>query len=320
MLFWMVGAAQFLPEIPELLRTILCAIIAFGVLLYFSRRRRPLATFVLGSSFIVLLFLFFATRPKNEKDWEVSAARIPQIEDISPNKLEIRGIRDFRYRSETDYDVRYYDRTVDLDQLTSVDFFVSYWAGKPLAHIIVSFGFSDRDYVAFSIETRKEKPEAWSTFAGFYRNYEIMYVAADERDVISLRTKVRNPAEQVYLLRTRMPIVNARKLFRQYAYKINSLNKIPEFYNTLTTNCTTQILTHVQAYNRTLHYNWKIFLSGYLPEYLFELGALDTSRPFSELFAASLINQRANVDVESDGFSQRIREGLPNPEKLVISE
>jgi hypothetical protein len=207
---------------------------------------------------------------------------------------------------------RYDDRTFDLRQLDAVDLIAVYWAGEAIAHIMVSFGFAG-EHVAISIETRKEKGEAYSSLAGFFRRYELIYVVGDERDLIRVRTDYRQPQEQVYLYRTRASPATARRLFLEYVAKINRLKETPEFYNTLTTNCTTDVWMLVRALAGRLPLDWRILLSGYFPEYVYDLGSLDTRVPFAELKAASLINERAHGADHDPAFSARIREGLPRP-------
>jgi hypothetical protein len=179
--------------------------------------------------------------------------------------------------------------------------------------LFVSFGFGGQDYVAISIETRKERTEDYSSIKGFFKQYELIYVVADERDVIRLRTTYRQPPEEVYLYRTRIPPARARRLFLAYVREINQLVEQPVFYNTLTTNCTTNILFHVRASGGIARYNWKILLSGYAPAYAYEGGGLDTSLSFADLKQRSHINASAQAAGDAPDFSQRIRAGLPRP-------
>jgi Domain of unknown function (DUF4105) len=211
-----------------------------------------------------------------------------------------------------DFVARYDDRSFDLRKLDAVDLIAVYWAGDAIAHIMVSFGFAG-DHVAFSIETRKEKGEAYSSIAGFFKRYELIYVVGDERDLIRVRTNYRRPEELVYLYRTRASPEAARRLFLEYIDKINQLRERPEFYNTLTTNCTTDVWSLVRALSDQFPLDWRVLLSGYFPEYAYDLGSLDTSVPFEELKAQSLINDKARAADQDPNFSQRIREGLPRP-------
>jgi hypothetical protein len=225
--------------------------------------------------------------------------------------VTIHGVRNFNYRTENDFDPRWENRTYDLKELDSVDLIAVYWAGQAIAHIMLSFGFQGKDYLAVSIETRKEKGESYSTLAGFFRQYELYYVVADERDVVRVRTTYRRPQEDVYIYRVRGPRQNLRRVFLDYLKSVNELRDRPTFYNTLTTNCTTSILFHTRMNPESPPMSWKILLSGYLPEYLYELRRLDTTRPFAELERLSGVNARAHAAETDPAFSQRIREGLP---------
>ena len=178
---------------------------------------------------------------------------------------------------------------------------------------MVSFGFGGRDYLAVSIETRKEKGESYSTLAGFFRQYELYYVVADERDVIRERTTYRQPQEDVYVYRTRAPLRNVRRIFLDYVKGMNELRDRPAYYNTLTTNCTTSILFHTRMNPESPPMSWKVLLSGYVPDYLYQLEKIDTTKPFAELEKLSRVNGRAHAADKDPAFSQRIREGLPTP-------
>src|SRR5262249_50234173 len=163
------------------------------------------------------------------------------------------------------------DRVYSLKDLDSVDLIAVYWAGKAIAHIMVSFGFAGKDYLAVSIETRKEQGEGYSTIGGAFKPYELVYVAADQPDVIRVPTTFRQPNEDVSISRTRGPRENARRLFLDYLKTMNDLRERPQWYNTLTTNCTTSILLHTKV-NRDSGappMSWKVLLSGYVPEYAY---------------------------------------------------
>jgi hypothetical protein len=194
-----------------------------------------------------------------------------------------------------------------------VDILVTYWGSKPIAHIMVSFGFGDDQFLAVSIETRKELGESYSAVNGFFRNYELAYVVADERDVVALRTNYRNPEEQVYALRTQIALENGRKLFLDYIHSMNKLRQHPRFYNTLTTNCTTQVLRHVWAFGSDARYNWQILLSGYVPEYLYENDTLMPGMSLDEVMRRSLVNEKAHAVPLDENFSKAIRESVPRP-------
>jgi hypothetical protein len=275
-----------------------------------SWRRLLVGCFAVGCA--VLLLWWRGIAASNDRDWQPDVAVLPYAE-VQGNLVTVHNIRNFSYRSETDFTPRYYDKTFDLNALDTVDLVASYWMGDAIAHIFVSFGFAGRDYLAFSIETRKERSESYSTLAGFFKEYELYYVVADERDVIGVRTTYRkDPPEDVYLYRTNAPPENVRRLFLSYIASINSLREQPEFYNTLTTNCTTSIWVHTKV-NGATALNWKILASGYVPLLAYERGRLDTTLPFEELRQRGHINAAAQAAGDAADFSQRIRANVPLP-------
>jgi hypothetical protein len=282
----------------------ICTASAF---LFFKKRFWTFIGFLIIFCLIVAWWLNI--KPSNDRDWQPDVAVLPYA-TIQDNIVTIHNIRNLNYRTETDFDVRYYDKAFDLNSLDSMDIIAVYWMGDAIAHIMISFGFQEKDFVTFSIETRKEKGEGYSTIKGFFKQYELIYIAGDERDLIRVRTDYRNPQEDVYLYRTRMPRERIRMLFMEYIKQINAMKKKPVWYNTLTTNCTTNIVMHIKTFSNRIHYNWKILLSGYTPLYAYERGALDTTMPFVELRKRSHINPRAHVIGNDPEFSKKIREGL----------
>lgn len=271
----------------------------------------PLALF--AAVFIAFLIRWHGVQPSNDRDWQPDVAVLP-FATFDGNMVTIHNIRNFDYRSESDFTPHYYDKTLDMRQLDSVDLIAVYWMGDAIAHIMLSFGFAEHDFVTVSIETRKERGESYDTLRGFFRQYELIYVVGDERDLIRLRTNYRkDPPEDAYLYRTNAPPENVRRLFLSYFQKINELKEQAEFYNTLTTNCTTNVLMHTRVNPGSHAYSWKILLSGYAPLYAYEQGRLDTSLPFEELRRRSHINAAARAADQAADFSQQIRVGLPKP-------
>ncbi len=305
--------ALYYSDLPgEPLRIGLAAAFVLGTLgafLFLRNRRRTFLGFAVA--FAILLAWWISIEPSNQRDWQTEVAVLPYA-TRDADLVTLHNIRNFDYRTEQDFVARYDDRTFDLGKLDAVDLIAVYWAGDAIAHIIVSFGFAG-DHVAFSIETRKEKGEAYSSIAGFFKRYELIYVVGDERDLIRVRTNYRRPAELVYLYHTRARPEAARRLFLEYVDRINQLKERPEFYNTLTTNCTTDVWFLVRALSDQFPLDWRVLLSGYFPEYAYDLGSLDTSLPFAELKARSLINPKAQAADRDPDFSRRIREGLPRP-------
>lgn len=155
---------------------------------------------------------------------------------------------------------------------------------------------------------------------GIFRQYELAYVVGDERDLIRVRTNYRQPNEQVYVYRTRIPLENQRQLFLDYVRTVNQLAERPAWYNTLTDNCTTGVLLHTRAYRGLARYNWKILLSGYAAEYAYDIGALAPGLPFAELQRRGHVNARAQAADQAADFSQRIRVGIPAPPPWTLEE
>jgi hypothetical protein len=267
---------------------------------------RKLAT--IGALFVVLLAWWTTFRPSNDRDWMPDVARLATGEVLG-DTLVLHNVRNFDYRSETDYSERWENRTYDLSKLTGVDLFLSYWGSPNIAHTIMSWDFSDGQHLAISIETRKEKGEEYSAVRGFFRQYELYYVVADERDVVRLRTNERG--EDVYLYRLNVPLDVARAVLLDYVETLNELAERPRFYNALIDNCTTAIRVHVKHVGAAQPWDWRILINGQADEMLYERGIIDTSRPFADVREASRIITRAKRADQAPDFSEQIRDGLP---------
>jgi hypothetical protein len=309
---WSAGALYYsLPGGPGV-RVALAVGLVVVVGLAFLRLRvwRALAAFAVVVALVVVWWLRIPA--SNERDWPPEVSVTPRV-TLAGDLVTVHGVRNFDYRTETDFVPRWETRSYDLRALDSVDLVAVYWAGKAIAHIMVSFGFGGRDYMAVSIETRKERKESYSTLAGFFKQYELVYIVGDERDLIGVRTTHRSPQEDVYVYRVRAPRENIRRAFLHYVQTINDMAAHPRFYNTLTTNCTTGVVVHSHVNPEAPPWSWKLLLSGYVPDYLYELGRIDTTRPFPELERLSRVNERAHAAGKDPAFSLRIREGLPVP-------
>jgi len=267
-------------------------------------RWRVLAGYV--ALFAVLMIWWRGIEPSNDRNWQTDVAVLPDAL-IEGEVVTVRNIRNFKYRSEFDYAPAYYDKRFDLAKLEGVDLVAVYWMGPAIAHIFMSFAFADGEHLAISIEARNEKGEGYSTVKGFFKQNELFYVVADERDVIRLRTNYRhNPTEDVYVYRLQGTKESSKRFFLEYMNKIHALTTQPEFYNTLTTNCTTNIWFHSLVNTGHVPFSWKILASGYVPEYLYEHGRLDTRVPFAELQRHAHVNPRAQTADVAD-FSRLIR-------------
>ncbi|HUM14964.1 MAG TPA: DUF4105 domain-containing protein [Candidatus Nitrosotalea sp.] len=274
------------------------------------RRGVRVALPVFAVALVAIGLWWNSLKPSNERDWQPEVAKLAYA-TINGDLVTVHNIRNFDYRTETDFTPAYYDKTFDVTKLDSVDLVAVYWMGPAIAHLLLSFGFGD-DHLAISIEARKEKGEGYSSAKGFFRQYELYYVVADERDVIRVRTNYRkDPPEDVYIYRVVGPPENGRRVFLEYMRRLNRLREHPEFYNTLTTNCTTAILTNTRVNPESLPFTWKVLLSGYTPAYVYESGRLDRSLPFEELQRRSLVNAAGKAADQAPDFSRRIRAGLP---------
>jgi len=288
---------------------ILACIALIALFLLTRWRWRSFAIFM--GLFAALLVAWSTLEPSNDRNWEPENAVLAYA-DIDGERITLHNIRNFDYRTETDFTPGYYDRTFDLNQLDSVDMFTVYWMGPAIAHVFVSFGFKDGAHVAFSIETRREKGQAYSSVAGFFRQYTLYYAVGDERDIVRVRTNYRHdPPERVYLYRLRGSPDAGKRLFLAYLRQINALKQRAKWYNTITSNCTNSIWFLTRLDPGHVPYSWKILLSGHLPEYLYEQGRLDTTVPFAELQRRAYINPLAQAADEAADFSQRIRAGGP---------
>jgi hypothetical protein len=296
---------------PASLTTVLpIAFAGAGVaLLVFVRpmRRALLAVVALVA---VLLIWWHGLTPRNDRDWQADVAN-PPTGDLHGDLLTLHNVRNFDYRSDTDFTPRWETRTYDLSKLEGLDMFFSYWGSPAIAHTIMSWDFSDGQHLAISIETRKEVGETYSPVAGFFRQYELYYVAADERDVIRLRTNYRG--ENVYLYPLRTPRDRVRRALVGYVEAMNKLAATPEFYNAATGNCTTTIRTNMEHIGASMPFDWRYLVNGYLNELFYEHDIVDTSRPLDAFTTASNIDARAKAADQDPDFSRRIREGIVVP-------
>ncbi len=272
---------------------------------------RRAAKIVAGTALISALFygvMIVPRTPSLTRDWAPDQTLLAES-SIQGNAVHIRNIRNNEYRSVSDYDVRYYDKTFDLLELETAWFIVEPFSGHGAgaAHTFVSFGFSDGSYIAISAEIRKEKGESFSPYRGVLREYELVYVIADERDVIKLRSNYRNDDVFVYPVRTTPE--RMRALFVSMLERARALSSVPEFYNTLTNTCTTNLVDHVnQVVPGRIPLSHKVLMPAYSDELALEIGLIDDSLPIEALREKYRINEKAKLYADDPQFSQRIRE------------
>lgn len=268
-------------------------------------RGSPLV-FVLGG--IAMLCWWSSIRPSHDRDWADDVARmlVPQVQG---DLVQLDNVRNFAWRSETDYDIGWESRRYDLAQLVSADLLLSYWMGPAIAHTLVSFGFADGRRLVFSLEIRRERGEAFSALGGFFRKFETVIVAADENDIIRTRTNARG--EDVYLYRLQLRPDQLRKVFLGYLERAAQLRESPRFYNTLTSNCTTIVFELARRLSPSLPLDYRLLLSGYFADYVFDHGVLTTGYAFAQLRQAGRITERALRGDTQEDYSTRIRRGVP---------
>jgi hypothetical protein len=286
------------------------AVLVIAAPLALPRRRFPVVMIVWPSVAVAGLGVFFSRQASNDRDWQPDVSLLPWAQ-IQGNRFRLHNIRDFRYRSESDFQQSYHDADYDLSRLQSVDLFLSYWGPEAIAHTILSFGFDDGRYLCVSIETRKERGESYSALLGFFRQYELIYIAGEERDLIGVRAAHRN--ENVYLYRLKYDLDKARTVLLSYLHRMNDLHQQPAWYNAGTSNCTTNIRGHMLPLERHHQFSWRILLNGYIDELAYERGAVARSVPFDELRQRSLISDLATSCPEPGQFSSWIRSRLLVP-------
>lgn len=271
------------------------------------------ATALVAVGLAAVLAWWLTIKPTGNKAWQPDVARTAWA-GIKGDEITLHDVRNFDYRTETDYTPQWETRVFHLSKLTGVDYAITYWGSPWIAHPMVSFQFSDALPVVFSVETRKSVGQSYSSIAGLYRQYELIYIPADERDLIRLRTNYRK-GEDVYLYRTAITPDHARALFLAYLDRLNQMHERPQFYNQLTDNCTTNIrMANVQAgQGKAPPWNWRVLLTGKSDELLYQSGLVDRSLPFATVKERSHINKKAQAADASPDFSALIRAGLPDP-------
>ena len=310
---WGAGAIWHRAPFGNMARGALMALFLIAMLaaILFLWKRQPLkALAIAGATWALLLGWWATILPSNDRDWQPDMAHIARAE-IHGDVLTVHNVRNFDWRTDTDFDQRWEARQYRLSQLQDADLFLSYWAGESIAHAIVSFNFADSDPLAFSIEIRKEKGESYSSTAGFFKTYELAVIAADERDVVKVRSTVRG--EDVRLFRLEMQPETVRGLLGEYVDLANDVSAKPRWYNTLTANCTTMIFGMARRLDPRTRLDWRILLPGRLPSYLREREFISRDVPLPELIEAGRIGPRAAGPPPDPGFSERIREGVPHP-------
>jgi Domain of unknown function (DUF4105) len=305
---WAFGAVWFDAPFGNVNKVVagLLAIVSAAALVFVRRFWRKIG--IIALLFGGVLAWWLTISPTNDGDWQPDVAQKAWA-DIQGNEVTLHNVRNCDYRTDTDYTPHWEIRSVRLSKITGIDLAIDYWGSPWIAHPITSFQFADAPPLCFSIETRKKLGQTYSTIGGLYRQFELIYIVADERDVIRVRTNYRN--EDIYLYRLTVSPAQARERFLEYIHSLNALRNKPRWYNAITTNCTTSIRTQHPA-NERVPWDWRILLNGKGDELLYERHVIVTSGLlFAALKTRSLIDTRARAANDSPDFSKLIREGLP---------
>jgi hypothetical protein len=304
---WATGALYFDFPTAHAPAAILFVIVLVAAVIFLRGRLLKLAA--VFAAFAVVALWWLTLKPSNDRPWQPDVAETAWAE-INGDDVTVHNVRNCDYRTETDFTTHWETRTVRLSQITGMDLAIMYWGSPWMAHPIVSFRFVDALPLCFSIETRKTIGQEYSAVRGLYRQYTLIYIVADERDSIRVRSKYRH-GEDVYLYRTLASPAQARVRFLEYVNTINILHDHPRWYNAITTNCTTNIRTQRPTSQR-VPWDWRMLVNGKADEMLYERHVIVTGGlPFSELKQHSLINQRARDADKDPDFSRLIRDGLP---------
>ena len=285
--------------------TVIYVLVVIAILLKVKPRLGAAA--LCFAAFCIVLTWWLSLKPSNDGEWQPDTARTAWAE-IDGDRVTIHNLRNCDYRTKTEYSNCWSDRTVYLSQLRYADLFFTTWGPKYIGHPIISFQFGDNDHIAFSIEARYKVGQAYSAVLGFFRQYELIFLAADERDVIRLRTNYRKD-EQVFLYRTTVSPERSREVFLVYIDYLNKLRDHPEWYNAVTRNCTTTLDSQIAANLKDPQsWNYQLLLNGTLDELLYDRGRLVTGGlPFPELKQREHINAAAQAANQSADFSELIR-------------
>jgi hypothetical protein len=258
--------------------------------------------------FLGVVGWWLSISPSHDRPWRPEVAVMPRA-TIDGDRVRITGVRNFDYRSVNDFTVRYEEREVQLSHLTGLDFFVSYWSEGLVGHTFLSFTFDNAPPLSISIETRPEVGEGFDPVGSLFKQFELIYVVGDERDLVRVRTNYRK--ETVYLYRLNSSLGNVHQLLMVYLKRINELADHPEFYHLLSNSCTINIIRYANAAGRAGQFDIRHIFNGLIDNYLYYSGRVDTTLPFAELRRRSQINEAAQAADDAPDFSERIRASLP---------
>jgi len=262
---------------------------------------------------VVVIILFFTWQivktPALTGDWQEHLAT-PSTAEFSGDLVTVKNVRNYRYGpTEADMHAGYYDKTYDLTQIKKVWYITEpFNENEEVAHTFVSFEFNNGDFLAITIEARKLKGQDYSIWKGLISTYPLIYVAADERDVVMLRANLRKDNVYAYPVKLEKP-ENARLLLLDMLERMNELLVKPDWYNTLFANCTSSIAGHVNNLTpgRISKFSWELWLTASADELALEHGLLDTELSIIDARKKFLITPKSQEIGDVPTYSKDIR-------------
>lgn len=302
---WSVGALWFdFPFFPKVV-ALLFPLLLVGCLFWSQSGRQKL--FVVFFSCLAVMLWWFSLRPSHDRDWQTPVSRLPYAR-IQDGEVTVYDVRDFSFSETGDYAPRWITKKFRLEEIEALDILINYWGSRWIAHPILSFQIRGQEPLCFSIETRREQGEEYSALGGFFRRYELIVLAATERDLLGIRI---NPsaAEELFLYRTSANPPVVRERFLEMVDLMNTIKENPRWYNAITTNCTTALRTGA-GFRERIPMDWRLLINGFGDEMLFDLGVFRSGGlEFPALREQARISQDAWIEIQEDGFSSRIRAG-----------
>ncbi|MBH9982806.1 DUF4105 domain-containing protein [Bartonella sp. B10834G6] len=260
---------------------------------------------LLALMFIGVVIWWSSIKPTLHRDWAPELARSVEatFDPINPDIVHLQNIRNFDWIAPYEGKENWENGTYNVDDLVGLDVYLSYWMGPYIAHTLVGFTFKDGRHLVFSAEIRRTKEQSFSAIGGFFKEFELIMIAAPEEDIIKLRTDIRH--ENVYRYPIRVGKEKIKNLFLNYLETADKLAHQARFYNTLTANCTTVVFDMARILDPGIPLDWRILFSGQLPSYLYDLKVVNTEKSLKELVDEAHIKPQING--RRDQYSVDIR-------------